>query len=410
MNRNVLSQVFSQSAFPYAWGRYLGRSFGKASLLTGSLALLLVLSSCSGSKLGDTLGQKLEPDPQLAENAPKTDVASSEDEDKPAAQSDDKPAANAPGQASKPSNSGDSSDEKEKPTSSQTAETPTEPETPKVVGGEYTDLAKAPEEIQPYLIDLLELSLLEVRPPAAKPTPAPAPAATDGDSADDGSDENASPATNPTPAPAPAPPKADEFRPNQAVTRREYARWLLTTNNRFYSGQRTRKVRPGVTSSQPVFQDVKANDPDFDAIQGLAEAGIIPSPLTGSSTTLTFRPDAPLTRKDLLLWKVPLDTRQPLPQATAAAVQEAWGFQDAGKIEPRALQAVLADHQNGDFANIRRAFSYTTLFQPDKAATRAEAGAVLWRFGNSTEGITAKELRSPQATDADEAPEALVGG
>ncbi|MEL6813613.1 MAG: S-layer homology domain-containing protein [Cyanobacteria bacterium J06598_3] len=380
-------------------------------MLTGgtSLALLLVLSGCSGSKLGDTLGQRLEPDPQLAENATDAEVATGEDAAKPAAQGDDKPAANGPGQAgqaadSKPADSSD--DEKKKPASSQTAQTPAEPEAPKVVGGDYTDLAKAPEEIQPYLVDLLELKLLEIRPPVAKPTPAPTPAAT-GD-ADGDTEENAAPAPKPTPAPAP--PNADEFRPNQAVTRREYARWLLATNNRFYSGQRTRKIRPGVSSSQPVFQDVKANDPDFDAIQGLAEAGIIPSPLTGSSTTLTFRPDAPLTRKDLLLWKVPLDTRQPLPQATSAAVQEAWGFQDASKIEPRALQAVLADHQNGDFANIRRAFSYTTLFQPDKAATRAEAGAVLWRFGNSTEGLTAQELRSPQATDTDEAPEAAVGG
>lgn len=128
---------------------------------------------------------------------------------------------------------------------------------------------------------------------------------------------------------------------------------------------------------------------------------MIPSPLTGSSTALTFRPDAPLTRKDLILWKVPLDTRQPLPQATPAAVAEAWGFQDAGKIEPRALQAVLADYQNGDFANILRAFGYTTLFQPDKAATRAEAAAVLWRFGNSTEGITAEEVLKPGSSNPD---------
>ncbi|MEL7054677.1 MAG: S-layer protein, partial [Cyanobacteria bacterium J06588_5] len=74
--------------------------------------------------------------------------------------------------------------------------------------------------------------------------------------------------------------------------------------------------------------------------------------------------------------------------------------QDAGKIDPRTQQAVLADYQNGDFANIRRAFNYTTLFQPDKAATRAEGTAVLWRFGNPTEGITAAEVRNePDSTD-----------
>ena len=260
-----------------------------------------------------------------------------------------------------------------------------------MVAGDYKDIDQAPEEIQPYLVDLIELDLLEIRPAEAAPAPAPAP----NPATENGEESDSPPATSPTPAKPPTPAAADEFKPNQAMTRREYARWLLAVNNRFYAGERTRKIRPGVTSSQPVFQDVPVSDPDFAAIQGLAEAGIIPSPLTGSSTTLTFRPNAPLTRKDLLLWKVPLDTRQALPEASVSAVQQAWGFQDAAKVDPRTLQAVLADYQNGDFANIRRAFNYTTLFQPDKAATRAEGGAVLWRFGNATEGITAAEIRNP---------------
>jgi hypothetical protein len=331
----------------------------RLGLLCGLCTSLIVLGGCSGSRLGETVGKTLEPDPQLVEPADSVAV-------KPADQNE-------------PVNK-DSQAEVEQNTDS---------DTPEVAAGEYTDLGQAPEEIQPYLVDLIELDLLKVR----QSTPAASANAADK------AKTPASPA--PSPTPSPAPPRADEFRPNQAITRREYARWLLAANNRFYADQRTRTIRPGVTSSTPVFQDVKANDPDFGAIQGLAEAGIIPSPLTGSSTALTFRPDAPLTRKDLLLWKVPLDTRSPLPQATAAAVEQAWGFQDASKIEPRALQAVLADYQNGDFANIRRAFNYTTLFQPDKAATRAEAAAVLWRFGNSTEGITAADVRSPQANQAE---------
>lgn len=315
------------------------------------LFTVLVVTGCSGSRLGDTVGKNLEPDPQLAENAGETD----------APEATQKPISNDP-KTVKPV-------PEESPSP---PESPDPPKTEQAAAGEYTDLARAPEEIQPYLSDLIELDLLKVRSPTT-------------------------------------PPKPDEFRPNQAITRREYARWLLATNNRFYTSQRNRKVRLGVNSSQPVFQDVKANDPDFDAIQGLAEAGMIPSPLTGSSTTLTFRPDAPLTRKDLILWKVPLDTRQPLPQATPAAVAAAWGFQDAGKIEPRALQAVLADYQNGDFANILRAFGYTTLFQPDKAATRAEAAAVLWRFGNSTEGITAEEVLKPGSGTSDSPQESGSG-
>ena len=353
------------------------------------LLCALLLTACSGSRLGETVGKSLEADPQLldesgvvASNAPAEQTASNA---KPKA----KPAANSAD--GEPAAADAEKEEKEAPQAE-----------PKVVGGEYTDLGKAPEELQEYLVDLLELELLEVR----SPTPAAASSATtasantdDSDTDDSDSDDDSASAEDSTPAPKVDIPGPNEFRPNRAVTRREYARWLLAVNNRYYSGERNRKIRPGVTSSKPVFQDVSASDPDFAAIQGLAEAGIIPSPLTGSSTTLTFRPDAPLTRKDLILWKVPLDTRQPLPQATPKAVEEAWGFQDASKIDPRPLQAVLADYQNGDFANIRRAFGYTTLFQPAKAATRAETAAVLWRIGNSTEAITAAQIRNPNSAN-----------
>ncbi|MEL6602615.1 MAG: S-layer homology domain-containing protein [Cyanobacteria bacterium J06614_10] len=339
----------------------------RLSLLSG----LVFIAGCEGSQLGDRVGKSLEPDPQLADNpnglAIRQDSDNNRDTNASAAAENDPAAGDTEETENQPSVT-----ERNQPTTD-TNEDSGQPTaaSPEVAAGDYTDLGKAPEEIQPYLVDLIELDLLEVRPPAKPP-------AANGDG------------TPATAAPAPGP---DEFRPNQAVTRREYARWLLATNNQFYSGDRTRKIRPGVTSAQPVFQDVPAGDADFAAIQGLAEAGIIPSPLTGSSTTVTFRPDAPLTRKDLLTWKVPLDTRQPLPDASISAVQQAWGFQDAEKIPPRSLQAVLADYQNGDFSNFRRAFSYTTLFQPDKAATRAEAAAVLWRFGNPAEGITAAEVR-----------------
>ncbi len=344
---------------------------GRKGIQLSLLASLLFVAGCEGSRLGSNLGKSLEPDPQLAGESPASEGASS---------------GTVSVEPANTSNSRQPTDEADKETVETDGKTTEETE-PAIVAGDYSDIDKAPEEIQPYLVDLIELGLLEVRAPK---TPAPAPVA-----------ENSS-SDNPTPAPAakPAPPAADEFRPNQAMTRREYARWLLAVNNKFYAGERTRKIRPGVESAQPVFQDVPVTDPDFGSIQGLAEAGMIPSPLTGSSTTITFRPEAPLTRKDLLLWKVPLDTRQPLPEASVSAVQQAWGFQDAGKIEPRALQAVLADYQNGDFANIRRAFNYTTLFQPDKAATRAEGSAVLWRFGNSTEGVSAAEVRNPNSNSS----------
>jgi hypothetical protein len=98
----------------------------------------------------------------------------------------------------------------------------------------------------------------------------------------------------------------------------------------------------------------------------------------------------------MVLWKVPLDTRQALPNANLETVKQTWGFQDIGKIDPKALRAVLADFQNSEKSSIRRVFGYTTLFQPKKPVTRAEAAASLWYFGTQGEGISAADASKVQ--------------
>ena len=178
----------------------------------------------------------------------------------------------------------------------------------------------------------------------------------------------------------------------QAITRREYAQWLLQTHNVLYADEPGERIRVGNLTDGQAFQDIPATGPGFAAIQGLAAAGIIPSAFTGNSTAINFSPDAPLSREDLILWKIPLDIRAALPSTSPEAVAETWGFQDTASIDPFALKAIAADFQLGDFSNIRRAFGYTTLFRPDKAVTRAEAAAVLWRFGTQTDGRSAAEV------------------
>ncbi|ACK72987.1 S-layer domain protein [Gloeothece citriformis PCC 7424] len=185
--------------------------------------------------------------------------------------------------------------------------------------------------------------------------------------------------------------KGDQFNPNAAVTRRVFARWLYNANNKIFANSAGKQIRPGSTNSQSAFQDINPKDPDFEAIQGLAEAGIIPSRLTGDSSALLFRPDAPLTREDLLQWKVPLDTRKGLPTASIDSVKETWGFQDTSKIKPNSLRSLYADFQNADQANVRRVFGYTTLFQPTKPVTRAEAATALWYFGYQGDGMSAQD-------------------
>ncbi len=182
-------------------------------------------------------------------------------------------------------------------------------------------------------------------------------------------------------------------KPNKIVTRREYARWLVAANNQIYASRQAKQIRLAVDSSEPAFSDLPKTDPDFSAIQGLAEAGVIPSSLSGETKDVKFRPDAPLTRETMILWKVPLDTRQVLPTANIEGVKEKWGFQDASKIDSQASRAVLADFNNGDLANIRRVFGFTTLFQPKKPVTRAEAAASLWYFGLQDQGLSARDAK-----------------
>lgn len=177
--------------------------------------------------------------------------------------------------------------------------------------------------------------------------------------------------------------------PQNLVSRRVYARWLVHANNEMFANNPAKHIRLARTNEKPIFQDVPKTDPDFAVIQGLAEAGLIPSPLSGGINVVKFRPDDFLTREDLILWKVPLDFRKPLPEATIEKVKAVWDFQDASKIDPSALSAVLADGKN-EFSNIRRVFGYTRLFRPDNTVIRAEAAAVLWYFGDQEDGISAQ--------------------
>ncbi|WP_224410532.1 S-layer homology domain-containing protein [Oscillatoria salina] len=182
------------------------------------------------------------------------------------------------------------------------------------------------------------------------------------------------------------------FEPNKTITRREYVEWLVKANNLFYQNNPGKQVRLSSTVNQPAFADVPTSDPGFPEIQGLAEAGIIPSRLTGDGVAVQFRPNAPLTREALIAWKVPLDSRSGLPTASIEAIEKTWGFQDAAKIDPKVQRSLLADFQNGEQANVRRVFGYTTLFQPQKPVTRAEAATALWYFGYQGEGISAADV------------------
>lgn len=306
--------------------------------ITASL-LTISLTACANSEIGKTVEQSLAADPNL-QNNPSTRMPPQPE--RPPARP---PIAQTPDRNSKiaerdPSNNSDALTPPQEPQSGQNQP----PETTEKVSGTWSD-GDIPEPLRQYVADLMELGVL-------------------------------------TPA---------DFEANQTVTRRQYVGWLVVANNKMYAHNPGKQIRLGAKSAEPVFQDVPRTDPDFPLIQGLAEAGILPSRLTGDATVVLFRPDTPLTRADMILWKVPLDIRRALPTATIDTVKETWGFQDAAKIDPKSLRAVLADFQNGEKANIRRSLGYTNLFQPTKTVSGVEAAATLWYFGYQGEGISAQE-------------------
>jgi hypothetical protein len=359
------------------------------SIIFSSLAFcLLALGSCANSPLGQTVERSLQADPKLqsspgvqgSSTAVRTDGNLDRPLPSPTEQVTSNPAVTAtpnigldsaqavpqpgdsdfigpvlPGIATGSDTQTDADTQSGTNTQASADNQTSAPATASTTPSRFTDISQVPEELRPYITDLEQLGVLRL------------------------SSTSQSVAT------------AQAFKPNQIITRREYARWLVAVNNQIFSDRPANRIRPSSTTAQPAFRDLPRSDPDFAAIQGLAEAGLIPSSLSGDTAAVTFRSNAPLTRENLILWKTPVDLRQTLPNATIQAVQQTWGFQDAARIEPKALKAVLADYQNGDLSNIRRAFGYTTLFQPKKTVTRAEAAAVLWYFGSQGEGASAKD-------------------
>ncbi len=206
---------------------------------------------------------------------------------------------------------------------------------------------------------------------------------------------------------------------NAPITRREFAKWLLLINNHYYKSRLTRQIRivsgnetavsaetSGNRSSNTLaFSDIPSTDPDFIVLQSLAEAGILPSQLSGDDKTEKFRPTDPLKREDLLRWKVPLDIRSPQTPGSIETLQKTIPFQDSSKINhPDSLRAIALDLQNNDQSNVRRSFGYTKLLQPQRNVTRAEAAAALWSIGTLPEVVTAKEVTTGKTPEPSPSP------
>ncbi|KQK11916.1 uncharacterized protein LOC100825490 [Brachypodium distachyon] len=193
-------------------------------------------------------------------------------------------------------------------------------------------------------------------------------------------------------------------------TRREYARWLVVASN-CLSRNTYSKVYPAMyveNVSELAFDDVTTEDPDFPFIQGLAEAGLISSKLSRSDTNpenfqnnhYWFYPESPLSRQDLVSWKMALDKRR-LPEVDKNSLYKTSGYIDIDKIDAAAWPALAADLGAGDQSITALAFGFTRLFQPDKPVTKGQAALAL-STGDSAE-VVMEELARIEAEKMAEA-------
>ncbi|XP_021765104.1 uncharacterized protein LOC110729640 isoform X2 [Chenopodium quinoa] len=195
-------------------------------------------------------------------------------------------------------------------------------------------------------------------------------------------------------------------------TRREYARWLVSASSAL-SRNLILKVYPAMyieNVTELAFDDITPEDPDFSFIQGLAEAGLISSKLSRHDMlsspdedigSFYFHPDSPLSRQDLVTWKMALEKRQ-LPEADRKDLHQLSGFIDIDRIDPDACPALVADLSASEQGIVALAFGYTRLFQPDKPVTKGQA-AIALANGEAADLVSEELARIEAESIADKA-------
>ncbi|KAL6351238.1 hypothetical protein AAG906_031824 [Vitis piasezkii] len=195
----------------------------------------------------------------------------------------------------------------------------------------------------------------------------------------------------------------DDVSADELCTKREYARWLVRANLLLERDPRHRIFSSSLPSGSIIsaFDDVNAEDRDYGSIQALAEAGIIPSKLSGNSNSaldsskvqgeVYFSPDRFISRQDLINWKAQLEYKF-MPGIKEKISRTKVDFMDMKEISSDASPEFFIDMLAGDRSIVRKVFGQSKRFQPNKPSTKAQS-AVALTSGRMTEVIHTELLR-----------------
>lgn len=177
-------------------------------------------------------------------------------------------------------------------------------------------------------------------------------------------------------------PASGGFRPRSSITRAEFITWLVKS----YNALQTHNVRKPTLirlpdRSRSAFRDVSPSHPAFRYIQAAYDAGFLAGYEDG-----TFRPDAVLTREEMIVLKSPVDSRGSGNSSRSAEslrnfIQQTKGFQDADRMSERYLTHIAFDLGNAASGrNFERVYGARSRYEPQKAVSRAEAAVALSQF------------------------------
>jgi hypothetical protein len=182
------------------------------------------------------------------------------------------------------------------------------------------------------------------------------------------------------------------FRPNDPIMRVDFVRWLVKADNVYFKNDPAHQIRlsHGTTST---FLDVRANNPDYPYVQGLANAGY-----AIGIDSVHFAPDQPLTREQMIGIKAAVDEGGAIGSGDAN-VLTSWlmgQFSDAASIDDEYANAIHKDYSARTTNNIERVWGTIKTFRPAQAVTRSEAAIALSEIGTGSAAVALGRTAAPK--------------
>lgn len=178
------------------------------------------------------------------------------------------------------------------------------------------------------------------------------------------------------------------FKPNAPITRAQFVRWLVKADNVYFKDTVSKQIRLAKIGPA-LFVDMPVNNPDFQYIQGLANAGYV----IGIDKT-HFAPNRPLTREELLAIKAPVDEGANIPFDSTMKMYLG-NFSDVDKINPLYMPAIHEDESVRTTRNIARIWGTLKALSPKKPVTRSEAAIAIWEINDGNAAVAMGRTAPP---------------